>query len=528
MLPQPLSGPSEEFVALGHMESKRRRRRIWFVILSILVYVALILIWMWFWPSTFPSWQSAKRSTEPQVLYAWVQMLPDTEGGITRGLLARAIFAEGERCPRVKEGERTIPMRRVSPPVRSAFPVLLCEAELDGDSAARIGDRTLPVRPAEPNDIVVIGDTGCRITYYSQKQSCTDGESWPFRKNAAHAAESITPQSFVFHLGDLHYREHPCADSNSFCGGSPYGDNWETWEADFFAPADRLLRAAPWIIMRGNHENCDRAGAGWLFFFALPGKQTENNACQDDIAPSTFTIGKTADNGRSRLLVVMDTSNDESAYGKAGRDKAYLNSLEKLDRAAASEVWLAVHQPLWLRAMNGFQDIPKRPDGTYCEGLEEYNKLPGIRKKFEDVPDKRLARLVLSGDTHAFQFFRPKQPSMPIQIVAGNGGTQLDKLYKAAVRGAGCPKLKDSGEAVIEAGLQDVPEPDEAVKSFGVEGTALTVAQFGYTVLHREGHIWSVRQFDADGRQSSSCDFSEAANSSASNRPLVCVMTPKN
>jgi hypothetical protein len=495
-------------------------------VLTAVLSVLLIFAWLWLWPTV--QLRPATQSTEPKILYAWVQMLPDTKDGKSRGLLARAIFAEGSRCPGVQEGGRALPMRQITPPVRSAFPVVLCEAELDGDTPAQIGERKLPVRPAEPNDIVVIGDTGCRITYYSQEQSCGDSENWPFIKNARRAAADITPQSFVLHLGDLHYREHACADNNPYCGGSPYGDNWQTWEADFFAPADRLLRAAPWIVMRGNHENCQRAGAGWLFFFALPGQRTNSDACEDNIRMAKYSIGET-DGGKSRprLLAVMDTSNEGSRFGKTKeRDDGYLKSLDELG-AAGSEIWLAVHQPLWLRAMSGYTDGNKKSgegEGV-CEKLREYDVLSGIRKRFEATAGKRLARLVLAGDTHVFQFFRPTTAEMPIQIVAGNGGTQLDKLHARAEPAAPCPEVDDNGEikaaAIVETKLE------QEVKSFAVTGTAQTFARFGYTVLHRAGPIWSARQFDVDGVQFSQCDFSEAADSSGSGPPLTCSTMKK-
>ena len=48
------------------------------------------------------------------------------------------------------------------------------------------------------------------------------------------------------------------------CAGSPWGDNWTTWQADFYTPAAPLLAAAPIVLVRGNHEDCERAGPGWL------------------------------------------------------------------------------------------------------------------------------------------------------------------------------------------------------------------------------------------------------------------------
>src|SRR5580693_3599603 len=46
----------------------------------------------------------------------------------------------------------------------------------------------------------------------------------------------------------------------------PGAYGWDSWNADFFEPAVPLLAAAPWIMVRGNHEDCSRAGEGWFRF----------------------------------------------------------------------------------------------------------------------------------------------------------------------------------------------------------------------------------------------------------------------
>jgi hypothetical protein len=38
------------------------------------------------------------------------------------------------------------------------------------------------------------------------------------------------------------------------CRNSPHGDNWPTWQTDFFAPGRPLLEIAPWIVARDNYE----------------------------------------------------------------------------------------------------------------------------------------------------------------------------------------------------------------------------------------------------------------------------------
>jgi hypothetical protein len=425
-------------------------------------------------------------------------MLPD-EPHLAGGRLVRAIVTEGDLCPRVLEDRKELDMDRRATPVRAAFPILLCERKLAGDSDAWIGSRRLPVRPAEPNDIVVIGDTGCRMVHW-EIQACLSGVDWPFAAVATRAAEAVKPsQSFILHVGDFHYRENPCADTNRECGGSPFGDTWATWENEFFKPAAPLLLAAPWVIARGNHENCDRAGAGWLYFFALPGQRKSDQACENDLESYSLDIGFTADK-RRRVLVVLDTAYQDNKYDVEDRCRKFGNWLTALDRSN-SEVWLTLHQPLWQRNPDGSQDV-QGPDFAPCKNKETKSALKVIREKFASAKPKRLARLVLSGDTHLFQLFRPADtiaPYMPVQLVAGNGGTKLDDLDPLVPP----PPASSSGGPALTS------DQNLMVNSFGVIGSAWTIAKHGFTVLHRDDATWTVTALDANGGTMASCRFSE-------------------
>ena len=46
--------------------------------------------------------------------------------------------------------------------------------------------------------------------------------------------------------------------------GDDWGDTSAGWIREFFGPARDLLRKLPWIVLRGNHEECDRSGHGWF------------------------------------------------------------------------------------------------------------------------------------------------------------------------------------------------------------------------------------------------------------------------
>eukprot|EP00928_Gymnodinium_smaydae_P021914 TRINITY_DN18586_c0_g1_i4.p1 TRINITY_DN18586_c0_g1~~TRINITY_DN18586_c0_g1_i4.p1 ORF type:complete len:314 (+),score=46.02 TRINITY_DN18586_c0_g1_i4:580-1521(+) len=73
----------------------------------------------------------------------------------------------------------------------------------------------------------------------------------------------------VLHVADYLYKQGPCAHGR---GCEPinineeWGDNWKGWYSDFYQPSLRLLAAAPWVVLRGNHEICDRGGHGYFLF----------------------------------------------------------------------------------------------------------------------------------------------------------------------------------------------------------------------------------------------------------------------
>src|SRR6185295_5367987 len=116
-----------------------------------------------------------------------------------------------------------------------------------------------------------------------------DSSKWPVSTLAASAAKR-KPQLLV-HVGDYIYRET----------GS-WGDNWDTWNADFFTPAKQLLEAAPWIATRGNHEICCRAGQGFMLFLGATLAQDQKPpACKDLLDPVNVSAG-------GQQFVVLDST----------------------------------------------------------------------------------------------------------------------------------------------------------------------------------------------------------------------------
>jgi hypothetical protein len=184
------------------------------------------------------------------------------------------------------------------------FPVSSCEYPLpSGVTGAAVAGQSLPVPKANPTKIVVIGDTGCRLQTDNGWQSCNDpnpeSTDTPYPFAAVAAAAAAQNPDLVLHVGDYAYRDNECPAGLGYnCGGSPWGFGWDTWEADLFVPGAPLLAAAPWIMTRGNHEQCNRAGQGWYRFLdTQPFDTADVHTCDDPAYddPGPLSSSTTAD-----------------------------------------------------------------------------------------------------------------------------------------------------------------------------------------------------------------------------------------
>ena len=263
----------------------------------------------------------------------WVELGPS-------GAVARVIMDSRTPCPRIDQDGRSEPMQpRVDNP-SLAFPVRVCEAPIRGTAKKATIEfgtesQALALPVANPKRILVIGDTGCRVKDtallppaarvvggLSEIQDCEDPAKWPFKQLAKSAAAE--KPDLVIHVGDYLYRETPCPDPAK-CGNI-YGYDWPGWNADFFAPAASLLQAAPWIFVRGNHEDCDRAWQGF-YFFLDPRDINQLSPCTSPYtAPYVVKLG-------SQNFAVLDSAlaNDVSAPEEEVEE--YSRSAEKHRKA---------------------------------------------------------------------------------------------------------------------------------------------------------------------------------------------------
>jgi hypothetical protein len=401
----------------------------------------------------------------------------------------------------VRARAETLPQRPTASSAEQSkptdFSVLTCEATIPAVAGvASVGGRPLPLPPVVIRRIVVIGDTGCRIKGQDKAfQACNDPKAYPFAQIAAQAAK--WKPDLVVHVGDFLYRENACPPDQSGCAGSPWGYGIDAWWADFFEPADPLLRAAPLAMARGNHESCNRAGQGWWRFLDVR-PLVEGRDCND---ASNDTSGDFSDPyavplGDDSQLILFDSS-ATSAKPLAETDiraARYRDAYAKLAALAARSPHniLVNHHP-----MLGFAaKRDKDGDVTLLPGNLGLQSVfgainPGLLPAGIDVS--------LSGHVHLWEQIS-YSTAHPTQFIAGFSGTEEETVPLPAVAPPGATPLKG---AVVKT------------MSSWVQG-------FGFMTLERQGDDqWLVRIHDLAGAvvntchvkgRESVCDVAQVAN----------------
>jgi hypothetical protein len=336
--------------------------------------------------------------------------------------IARAVTS-ADHCPTISLDAATSAMSLRAAP-DEAFPVRVCETPIPaGSRRASIGSEALPLPvPGTPRRVVALGDTGCRMKHGHPFQACNDPKDWPFDALARSAA-SVSPD-LVIHTGDYLYRELECPPGNAGCAGSPVGNRWATWQTDFFGPAAPLLRSAPWVVLRGDHELCARAGGG---FFRLLDPRPLAPTCDDFSEPYRVRLGDLS-------MIVMDASG--AAVNDAQRIAAYTRQFERLGQWVDRPTWLLVHQPIRALRSHGGEGAQVLTPMTVALQQASAGRLPPA------------ISFVLSSHIHMFQALAFADSSPP-QLVIGHGGTSLDPVPKGALVG-----LAIAGATVSQARVE--------------------------------------------------------------------------
>lgn len=370
------------------------------------------------------------------------------------GVVARVITTDAA-CPEITfDGNASAMQLRAAPDEK--FPVTVCDAAIPANTKdAMVGEQKLKLPVAKPERVVVIGDTGCRLKG-DHVQACNDPAQWPFAQIADRAAQD-NPQ-LVIHVGDYHYRESPCIVDKANCVGSPFGDNWAAWNADFFTPARTLLQTAPWVIVRGNHEDCARAGSG---YFRLLDPRPMPDACLEYSAPYAIAYME------PQLLVVDDSAVNDYEVEPAQVEEFKKQFAQVNAQAANAPSWILVHDPMYAFGHAGEKD-----------GQEQlFQDQPTLQQATNNTFPETVQAFV-SGHLHIFETLSFGQ-GRPPQLLVGNSGTLLDPPMTTPLKG-----LEIAGMNV-EAGV--------------------SIDKFGYAAMYRSGDHWAIGVRDVNGNDMDKC-----------------------
>jgi Calcineurin-like phosphoesterase len=395
------------------------------------------------------------QQAQATIFAQWVQLGPDGSSSVRT--------VTDATCPTVTFDGTAVAMTVRSEPSQkfdgvkpAQFAVRGCEAAVPfGAATATLDGKPLPLPKPNPQRIVIFGDTGCRLKNGDPTQPCNDPNGWPFAKVAA-AAAAAHPD-LVIHVGDYEYREDACPAGNPTCAGSPFGYGWAPWNADFFEPAEPLFEAAPWVMVRGNHENCDRAGEGWFRFLdRAPMEAT----CRDFTGDFVVRLGDFA-------VVVVDSGKvNDTAPADSDQVPLLRRQFAEVLGKIPGNAWLATHKPV-----NAMLADPRDPKVNIVSNKVLQAALG------PDMPAS--VRMTVAGHIHFFQAV-DFGGARPPQLVVGTGGDNLEGMPTAPVTGADL-----NGAKVINA---------------------VTYSGFGYMVWDRvDATRWTGTLFDTDGKPLDHC-----------------------
>jgi hypothetical protein len=462
-----------------------------------------------------------------QVESAWVELTgPNGTNGLTGNVaIARAITAAtaseagANPCPTITvnggapvqmnlraSATTSLAIRSVNtlPNKPALFPVSSCEYQLPaGVTSAVVAGQSLPVPKANPTKIVVIGDTGCRLQNGNGTQSCNDpnpnGTDTPYPFAAVAALAAAQNPDLVLHVGDYAYRDNPCpAGAGYNCGGSPWGFGWDTWQADLFAPGAPLLAAAPWIMTRGNHEQCNRAGQGWYRFLDTSAYDTTGHHTCDNAADDITATGGNWNNpflvniNSSTQIVVFDTANAKPQSspalpgGTASGSLFFTTYASELQTAGT----LVSASPLPFNLWSNHHPI-----FGYATGASPTNPIPAfvpvMNSVFPGTYFPPPINLALHGHTHDYQAINFATGTLPeggtfqpaATLVSGNAGDILDTALPYPLTGSSVSAVGNPTAVSVATvgGVQQFATSDNAAPFQNPNSS--TDNDYGYMVL---------------------------------------------
>ncbi len=393
-----------------------------------------------------------ESASQTQYIYAAWVIIGSDEAGNNRAFARVAtsyLSPSGQAvCPQINiDGRMTqmtmravagvMPLRPTAfqPSVPADFPLSTCESILPiGTQFASVAGQSLPIPKEKPNRILLIGDSGCRMDT-TNLQNCEDPKEWPFASLAQLGAD-LSPD-LVIHMGDFQYRDVPCSVSGKcpINAQSPWGYGWDTWNADLFTPAAALFAKAPWIVVRGNHEICSKAGQGW-FRFLNPTFYTEdrscNNASYDSIANYSPTYAVSL--GAGARIIVYDSANvSVGASISDPNNNFYRQFVDAFTLAANtrfSNTIFTSHHPILGYSNPTSTSVP--PGNATLQGVmsEVMQKMYPVAAANSYYPDS--INTAFHGHVHNLQMINfgvSNLPSHPATIISGADGVSLGEKF---------------------------------------------------------------------------------------------------
>ncbi len=451
---------------------------------------------------------------------SWAQLGPNSQTSL------RTIVPGEAPCPDAQiDGTPTAMARRANANPQAdaqensafspVFEVSSCELAVPPTARSAVVDgRYIPLPRITTRRIVVLGDTGCRIKVPAEGkadpiQDCANPDAWPWQKIATAAAR--TQPDLVIHVGDYHYREY-CDDPERCAplikNGLVVSYGWAGWNTDFFTPAAPLLSAAPWVFVRGNHENCDRAGEGWMRFLSPLPYQACSNQRYKSASRSVLTNNFTADAYRIDLdselgLIIADNSGHED-YRPATETpqdiELFKRTLSVLHAAPDKQkLWFFSHRPIWYDLLNA----ASQPNALQTV---LHNTLPAN------------VQIAFAGHQHAFETInfasdadgKHYPAGRPAQVIVGGGGTQLESLDPKSPLYEG-ENNKGSKERIARGAQADERRYEGVAAASGI-----LLNRYSFLLLEQDAEGWAGTVLDADGKTISRCRLS------GGNKELAC------
>ena len=228
-----------------------------------------------------------------------------------------------------------------------------------------------------------------------------------------------------------------------------------SWNADWFAPSKPLFASAPLVLIRGNHEDCQRGGPGWFRY--LDGADTVT-PCRKGALDGSPPWLAAFDGLR---LVVGDSAADPSDSAPDPARIAFyaasFRSAQALLASGTGDAWFVTHRPPYANT-----------NETRAILQPHWNFTP-----FDAV---------LAGHIHDFEAINIA--GFPPLIVNGESGDDLD----------------DAGSTAKYIGLQSKGKPvyTFAPPRFGSK-------QYGFAVYTKTAAGWAISLRDADGIERRAC-----------------------